>query len=234
MLLSIKGGGHNIAGTSIAEGCLTLAMFRMREITVDPEARLAHAGPGCLLGEVDRGDARARPGHTVGFISEVGVASLIVTADDEIRTANRDENADLFWALRGGGGNLGVVTRFTSREVVPTVFGGLIAWPFERADEILRAYRTMTSEAPRELAVWMILLHAPPMPFVPEWHGRKACSMVVCYSGELERAHEVLAPIRGRRGDREPGRPLHDGRNGMWDPDEPDADSFGHWIRDAW
>ena len=159
----------------------------------------------------------------LGFISEVGVAGLtlggglgyltrrfgwavdnleeveIVTADGKIRIANRDENADLFWAIRGAGANLGVVTRFTFRlhEVGPTVYGGLIAWPFERADEILRAYRTITAEAPRELAVWLILIHAPPMPFVPEeWHGRKICAMAVCYSGDLDKTDEVLAPIR--------------------------------------
>ena len=119
----------------------------------------------------------------LGFVSEVGVAGLtlggglgyltrrfgwtvdnleeveIVTADGEIRTASRHENADLFWAIRGAGANFGVVTRFTFRlhEVGPTVYGGLIAWPFDRADEILPAYRTITTEAPRELAVWLLL-----------------------------------------------------------------------------
>ena len=171
LLLSIKGGGHNIAGTSIAEDGLTLDMSRMRDLTVDPDARLAHVGPGCLLQDVDRATQEHGLATVLGFVSEVGVAGLtlggglgylarrfgwtvdnleeveIVTADGEIRTASRDENADLFWALRGGGGNFGVVTRFTFRlhEVGPTVYGGLIAWPFERADEILRAYRTITS-----------------------------------------------------------------------------------------
>jgi FAD/FMN-containing dehydrogenase len=223
LLLSIKGGGHNIGGTSIAEGGLTLDMSRMRALTVDPDARLAHVGPGCLLKDVDQATQEHGLATVLGFISEVGVAGLtlggglgylarrfgwtvdsleeveIVTADGKIRTASRDENAELFWAVRGAGANLGVVTRFTFRlhEVGPMVYGGLIAWPFERADEILRAYRTITSEAPRELAVWMILLNAPPMPFVPEeWHGRKACAMVVCFSGDLDDADDVLAPIR--------------------------------------
>jgi FAD/FMN-containing dehydrogenase len=223
LLLSIKGGGHNIAGTSIAEGGLTLDMSRMREIRVDPAARLAHVGPGSLLKDVDSATQEHGLATVLGFISEVGVAGLtlggglgyltrrfgwtvdnleeveIVTADGEIRTAGREKNADLFWALRGGGGNFGVVTRFTFRlhDVGPNIFGGLIAWPFERADEILRAYRTITAESPRELAVWMILLHAPAMPFVPEeWHGRKICAMVVCYSGDLDEAEDVLVPIR--------------------------------------
>ena len=164
LLLSIKGGGHNIAGTAIAAGGLTLDMSRMRDVTVDPVAKLANVGPGCLLKDVDRATQEHGLATPLGFISEVGVAGLtlggglgyltrrfgwtvdnleeveIVTADGAIRTANRDTNADLFWALRGGGGNFGVVTRFTFRlhEVGPTVYGGLIAWPFERADEILR------------------------------------------------------------------------------------------------
>jgi FAD/FMN-containing dehydrogenase len=223
LLISIKGGGHNIAGTSMAPAGLTLDMSRMRNITVDPQAKLAHVGPGCRLQDVDRATQEHGLATVLGFISEVGVGGLtlggglgylarrfgwtvdnleevdIVTADGVIRTANRVENADLFWALRGGGGNFGVVTRFTFRlhEVGPMVYGGLIAWPFERADEILHAYRTITAEAPRELAVWMMLINAPPAPFVPdEWHGRKICAMVVCYTGDLDETDAVMAPIR--------------------------------------
>jgi FAD/FMN-containing dehydrogenase len=223
LLLSIKGGGHHIAGTAIAEAGLTLDMSRMRHIRVDPDAKLAEVGPGCLLADVDRATQEHGLATVLGFISEVGVAGLtlggglgyltrrfgwgvdnldeveIVTADSRIRTANRSENTELFWAIRGAGANLGVVTRFTFRlhEVGPTVYGGLIAWPFERADEILRAYRTITSQAPRELAVWMLLLRAPAAPFVPEaWHGKRICGMAVNYSGDLDQADEVLAPIR--------------------------------------
>jgi FAD/FMN-containing dehydrogenase len=223
VLLSVKGGGHNIAGTAIGEGGLTLDMSRMRDATVDADAKLAHVGPGCRLQDVDRATQEHGLATVLGFISEVGVGGLtlggglgyltrrfgwsvdnlqeveIVTADGAVRTASRDENADLFWSLRGGGGNFGVVTRFTFRlhEVGPTVYGGLIAWPFERADEILRAYRALTAAAPRELAVWLVLLHAPPAPFVPEeWHRRRVCAMSVCYSGDLARTEDVLAPIR--------------------------------------
>jgi FAD/FMN-containing dehydrogenase len=122
-----------------------------------------------------------------------------VTADGRIREASRTVDADLFWALRGAGANFGVVTRFTFRlhEVGPTVYGGLIAWPFERAAEILAAYRDITSTSPRELTVFLNLLRAPPAPFVPEaWHGRRIAAMCVCYSGDLDRVDEVLAPIR--------------------------------------
>ena len=223
LLMSIKGGGHNIAGTATAEQGVTLDMSRMREIIVDPQARLAHVGPGCRLKDVDRATQQHGLATVLGFVSDVGVAGLtlggglgyltrrfgwavdnleeveIVSASGQIMVANRHNNADLFWALRGGGGNFGVVTRFTFRlhEVGPTVYGGLIAWPFERADEILRAYRTITSNAPRELSVWMICLFAPPAPFIEkQWHGRPVCAMAVCYSGDLRAADAVLAPIR--------------------------------------
>jgi FAD/FMN-containing dehydrogenase len=223
LLLSVKGGGHNIAGTAIAERGLTLDLSRMRHLTVDPGAKLARVGPGCLLKDIDQATQQHGLATPLGFVSEVGVAGLvlggglgyltrrfgwtvdnleeveIVTADGRVRRASREENADLFWGIRGAGANLGVVTSFTFRlhQVGPTVHGGLIAWPFERADEILRAYRTTTAQAPRELAVWLILLNAPPAPFVPEeWHGRRICAMAVCYSGDLDDVDQVLAPIR--------------------------------------
>jgi hypothetical protein len=223
LLISVKGGGHHIAGTSIAEGGLTLDMSRMREVTVDPGARLAHVEPGCLLGDVDRATQEHGLATVLGFVSETGVAGLtlggglgylarrfgwtadnleeveIVTADGQVRTASRREDPDLFWALRGGGGNFGVVTRFTYRlhEVGPTVYGGLIAWPFDRAGEVLPSYRAITGEAPRELSMWLILMRAPPMPFVPaEWHGERICAMAVCYTGDLSHADEVIAPVR--------------------------------------
>jgi hypothetical protein len=223
LLLSIKGGGHNIAGTSIAERGLTLDMSRMRGVTVDPVARLVHVGPGCQLKDVDQATQQHGLATVLGFISETGVAGLtlggglgylirrfgwavdnlqeveIVGADGKIRTANRNVNSDLFWALRGGGGNFGIVTRFTFRvhEVGPIVYGGLIAWPFQRVDQVLQAYRTITTEAPRELAVWLILLNAPPAPFVPaQWHGQRVCAMAVCYTDDLRDSDKVLAPIR--------------------------------------
>ncbi|HEU0248363.1 MAG TPA: FAD-binding oxidoreductase [Gaiellaceae bacterium] len=339
LLFSIKGGGHNIAGTSIAEGGLTLDMSRMRDVVVDPEARLVQVGPGCLLQDVDRATQEHGLATVLGFISEVGVAGLtlggglgyltrrfgwgvdnleeveIVTADGQILIVNRHEHEDLFWAVRGGGGNFGVVTRFTFRlhEVGPMIYGGLVAWPFERADEILEAYRAITTDAPRELTIWLVMLHAPPLPFVPpEFHGRKACTMVVCYSGDLENADDVLAPIRAlgdpvvnllqpwpytqQQSFLDESEPkgahyywktehiaelsdglleaAHDtfadcsipeaqvgflqlagalndraeddgavgnrdaryacGVNGMWEPDEPNADAFRQWVRDGW
>lgn len=223
LALSVRGGGHNIAGTALADGGLTIDMSRLRGIVVDPQARTATVQAGCLLGEVDRETQRHGLATPLGFVSEVGVAGLtlggglgyltrrfgwtvdnlleveIVTADGRVRRASLEENADLFWAIRGAGANLGVVTSFTFRlhEVGPTVYGGLIAWPFEQAEKILRGYRSITAEAPRELAAWLVLIHAPPEPFVPqEWHGQKVCAMAACYSGDLGDVDKVFAPIR--------------------------------------
>ncbi len=223
LLLSIKGGGHNIAGTCIAEGGLTLDMSRLREVAVHSQARLVHVGAGCRLGDVDRATQQYGLATVLGFISETGVAGLtlggglgyltrrfgwtvdnleeveIVTADARMCTANRRDNADLFWAIRGGGGNFGVVTRFTFRlhEVGPTVFGGIIAWPFDRCGDVMEGYRRVGLDAPRELSAWLILMRAPPLPFVPAaWHGERICAMAVCYSGDPSRREDAIAPIR--------------------------------------
>jgi FAD/FMN-containing dehydrogenase len=222
LLLSIKGGGHNMAGTSIAERGLTLDMSRMRDLTVDPDARLAHVGSGCLLQDVDRATQAHGLATPLGsFNSEVGVAGLtlggglgyltrrfgwavdslreveIVTADGQVRTASRDENAELFWALRGGGGNFGVVTRFTFRlhEVGPTITGGLVVWSADRVDDVLATYRDLTESAPRELTAAVTVRLAPPAPFLPEqWHGKPIIGLLVCHSGADVEGD--LAPVR--------------------------------------
>lgn len=221
ILVSIKGGGHNIAGTSIAENGLTLDMSRMRSVDVDVEAKLAHVRPGCLLQDVDRATQQHGLATVLGFVSETGVAGLtlgggfgyltrrfgwaadnleeveIVTANGEISIASRKVNSDLFWAVRGGGGNFGVVSRFTFRlhEVGPSITGGLIAWGGDRAREVLETYRQITEAAPRELTVAVIILTAPPAPFIPEqWHGKTGVGMLVCHTGENVEAD--LAPLR--------------------------------------
>jgi FAD/FMN-containing dehydrogenase len=211
-----------MAGSSIAERGLTLDMSRIREVTVDADARLAQVGPGCLLQDVDRATQAHGLATPLGsFDSGVGVAGLtlggglgfltrrfgwtadnleeveIVTADGAIRTASRAENPDLFWALRGGGGNFGVVTRFTFRlhAVGPTVTGGLVVWSADRVDDVLATYRELTESAPRELTALVAVRLAPPAPFVPaEWHGKPIVGLNVCHSGaDVE---TDLAPIR--------------------------------------
>jgi FAD/FMN-containing dehydrogenase len=223
LLLGVKGGGHNIGGAGVPDGGLMIDLSRLRQVEVDPQRRLAHVGGGCLLQDVDRACQEHGLATTLGFVSEVGVGGLtlgggfgylarrfgwaadnfeeveIVTADGKVRVANRTENPDLFWAVRGGGGNFGVVTRITLRlhPVGPTVYGGLMAWPFDQAEEVMSGYRRITETAPRELTVFMIIMNAPPAPFVPpEWHGRRVVAMSVCYSGDAARADEVLAPLR--------------------------------------
>ena len=221
VLLGIKGGGHNIAGTSMAPGGLTLDMSRMREVKVDPAARRAHVAAGALLRDVDRGTQAHGLATPLGFVSNVGAAGLtlgggfgyltrrfgwtvdnleeveIVTADGTVRTANRESDPDLFWAVRGGGGNFGVVTRFTFRlhDVGPAVTGGLIAWSADRAAEVLDTYHALTEDAPRELTAVAIIRHAPPAPFIPpEWHGRRVIGVLVCHSGSHPAAD--LEPLR--------------------------------------
>lgn len=221
--LSVRGGGHNIAGTALADGGLTIDTSGLRGVLVDPEGRTVTAQAGCLLGDVDRETQLYGLATPLGFVSETGLAGLtlgggfgyltrrfgwtvdnlleveIVTADGEVRRASREENEDLFWAIRGAGHNFGVVTSFTFRlyEIGPTVYGGLVAWPFERADEILDAYREITVEAPGELTVFHIVRRAPSAPFVPEeWHGKRICAMAICYTGDMDAVDDVLAPIR--------------------------------------
>jgi FAD/FMN-containing dehydrogenase len=220
--LSIKGGGHNMAGTSIAERGLTLDMSRMRDGTVDPDARLAQVGPGCLLRDVDWATQAHGLATPLGsFASDVGVAGLtlggglgyltrrfgwtadnleeveVVSADGQILTANREENADLHWALRGGGGNFGVVTRFTFRlhEVGPIISGGLIVWSADRAGDVLATYRDVAESAPRELTMAVAVRLAPSAPFLPEkWHGKPIVGLLLCHSGAGVEAD--LAPFR--------------------------------------
>ena len=221
ILLSVKGGGHNIAGTSIAPGGLTLDMSLMRTVHVDPAAGIAHVGAGCLLKHVDAATQEHGLAAVLGFVSETGVAGLtlgggfgyltrrfgwtvdsleaveIVTADGQVRTASRDEEPELFWALRGGGGNFGVVTGFTFRlfEVGPVITGGLIAWSADEADKVLAMYSDFTESAQREVTTALVVRLAPPAPFVPpEWHGKPIVAMVVCHSGSDPEGD--LRPVR--------------------------------------
>lgn len=220
LLLSVRGGGHNIAGTSIADTGFALDMGRMRSVSVDADRRIVDVGPGCILGDVDVATQQHGLATVLGFVSETGVAGLtlgggfgyltrrfgwtvdnleeveIVTAEGEARVANVETHGDLFWALRGGSGNFGVVTRFSFRlhPVGPMVTGGMIAWSAERVDEVLAAYHEITSSAPRELTLVTVVRIAPPAPFMPQpWHGKRVISMVVCYTGDDPDA--ALAPV---------------------------------------
>ncbi|HET7677537.1 MAG TPA: FAD-binding oxidoreductase [Candidatus Limnocylindrales bacterium] len=231
LLVSIRGGGHNIAGLALCDGGVTLDMSGMRDVSVDAGARLARVGPGCTLGDVDRATQEHGLAATLGFVSLTGAAGLtlgggfgyltrrfgwtvddleeveIVTADGSVRRASKSSEPELFWALRGGGGNFGVVTEFVYRlhEVGPQVTGGLIAWPASEAAGVLDVYRRVAESAPRELTLVVLMRNAPPAPWLPESaHGTPVIVVVACHSGSPEQAERDLAPIRSH------GQPLAD------------------------
>ncbi|MEX1126461.1 MAG: FAD-binding oxidoreductase [Acidimicrobiia bacterium] len=221
--LSIKGGGHNIAGLALSDNGITLDMSRLNGVEVDTTHSTARVGSGCTLGEVDQATQQHGLATALGFVSETGVAGLtlgggfgyltrqygwtadnlieveIVTADGQVRQASRDVNPDLFWALRGGGGNFGVVTEFVFRlyEIGPEVTAGLIAWSAEEAEGVLDLYRTVTETAAREMTAVALMRNAPPAPWLPaDKHGQPMIAMVVVHCGTPEQASTDLAPIK--------------------------------------
>jgi FAD/FMN-containing dehydrogenase len=221
--LSIKGGGHNIAGLAVCEGGLMLDMSALRGVQVDPARRVARAEPGCLLGDVDRETQAHGLAAVLGFVSATGCAGLtlgggfgyltrrfgwttdnlaaieLVTADGRVVRASDSENSELFWGLCGGGGNFGVATSFEYKlhPVGPDVFAGAVAWRGEEAASVLELYRSVLTGAPRELACVASLRLAPPAPWIAkEVHGKPIVALFACYSGRLEGAERVLAPIK--------------------------------------
>lgn len=223
LLLCIKGGGHNIAGLAAADGALMLDLSLMRGAWVDPRERVAHAQAGCLLGDVDRETQLHGLATVLGFISQTGIAGLtlgggfgyltkrwgwttdnvtgmdVVTADGNLVRASEDENADLFWGLRGGGGNFGVVTGidYALHPVGPEIVGGLVAWPASEAPKVLELYRTLAEEAPPELTLVALMRNAPPAPWLPkERHGTPIVALLACHSGDPAEGEKAVAPIK--------------------------------------
>lgn len=221
--LAIRGGGHNIAGLALSDGGITLDMSGFRDVVVDPEARRARVGAGALLSDVDRATQAHGLAAPLGFVSATGVGGLtlgggfgyltrrfgwtvdaleeveIVLADGSVTRTSRTQEPELFWALRGGGGNFGVVTEFVFNldQAGPMVTAGLMAWPASRAAEVLDVFRTTTDTAPRELTLAVIRRNAPPAPWLPESaHGTPIVLVVVCHSGTAEQATDDLAPLR--------------------------------------
>ncbi len=231
LLLSLKGGGHNIAGLAAVDGALMLDMSLMRGVWVDAERKIAHAQAGCLLGDVDRETQLHGLAAVLGFVSATGIAGLtlgggfgyltrrwgwttdnvvgmdLVTADARRVRASEDENPDLFWGLRGGGGNFGVLTGidYVLHPVGPEVVGGLVAWPQSEAAGVLELYRTLAEQAPPELTLVTLLRNAPPAPWLPkEVHGTPIVAILACWSGNVEEGERVVAPIKAF------GRPVGD------------------------
>lgn len=229
--LSVRSGGHNIAGTSLAEGGLVVDLSHQKGIRLDLENETARVQPGVTLGDIDR-ETQAF-GYVVpsGVVSETGLAGLtlgggfgwltrsygwtsdsllaadVVTADGELVRASEDENADLFWGLRGGGGNFGIVTSFKyrMRKLGPTVTAGLILYPMEKAGEVMAFHREFAASSPDGLTSLLLLRIAPPAPFLPESvHFQPVVGIAVCYAGDAEKGLEVVKPLK------EFGEPLVD------------------------
>ena len=223
IVLTVKGGGHNISGLAVADGALMLDMSLMRGVWVDPVQKTARAQAGCLLGDVDRETQLHGLAAVLGFVSATGIAGLtlgggfgyltrrygwstdhvlsmdIVAADGRLVRASEKENPDLFWALRGGGGNFGVATSFEYRlfPVGPEIVGGVIAWRAEDAPRVMEMFHAVTENAPPELDCIALLRLAPPAPWLPkEMHGKPIVAIVVCDTGPVADAERRVAPIK--------------------------------------
>ena len=230
--LSVKGGGHSYAGRSAAEDALMLDLSPMTGVRVDPDAKTARVQPGATWGDFDHEAQAFGLAATGATVSTVGVAGCtlgggtghlarkcglsldnllsadIVTADGSLVHASEDEHSDLFWGLRGGGGNFGIVTSFEFQlhEVGPEVLAGQIVHPMDNAAEGLRFYRDFMADAPDALQAYAFFIHVPPIPAFPEeYHGQTALDFVVTYAGDHATGEEVLRPLR------EFGDPILDG-----------------------
>ena len=222
MLTAIRGGGHNGAGLGICDGGLVIDLSRMKGVRVDPAARTARVAAGCVWGDVDHATHAFGMATPSGFISTTGVAGLtlgggigylarrygltidnllavdVVLADGRFVTANANENADLFWAVRGGGGNFGVVTSFDFRlHPVSTVQFGPTFWPLEQAADVLKFYRKFILTAPEEVNGFFAFLVIPPAPMFPEHlHMKMVCGIVWCSTGTAEQTEMATKPMR--------------------------------------
>lgn len=223
LLLAVKGGGHNIAGNAVCDGGMMLDLSMMKGVAVDAEARTARVEAGATLADVDAATQAHGLALPLGINSTTGIAGLtlgggfgwlsrklgltidslegveIVTPAGETTRASAAENPELFWAIRGGGGNFGVVTTFDFKlhDVGPEVLSGLVVHPLEAAADILREYRRLAAAMPDELTVWAVMRKAPPLPFLPEaWHGREVLVLAACYAGDMADGERALAPLR--------------------------------------
>jgi FAD/FMN-containing dehydrogenase len=223
LLLAVRGGGHNIAGNAVCEGGLMLDLSPMKSVRVDPSAKTVRVEPGARLSDLDRETQAFGLATPLGINSTTGVGGLIlgggfgwlsrklgltidnlisadvVTSKGELVKASASDNPDLFWAIRGGGGNFGVVTSFELKlhAVGPQVIAGLIVHPFSQAKEVLYEYRKAVADAPDELCCWAIMRKAPPLPFLPpEVHGTEILVLAMCYSGDLAAGEKAVAPLK--------------------------------------
>lgn len=220
--LAVRGGGHSVAGASVCDGGLVIDLSGMRRIEVDPERRIARAEAGATLGEFDAATQAYGLATTMGVNSDTGIAGLtlgggfgrlgrkyglacdnllaaeLVLADGRLVIANAQKNRDLFWAIRGGGGNFGIVTTFTYRlhSLGPQILGGLLLHDFDHARKILRFYRNFSAKAPDEISTDAVFLTSP--------EGKRLLALSACYAGPVEEGERALRPLR------EFGEPLQD------------------------
>src|SRR5215469_507754 len=223
--IAVRGGGHNAAGLAVWDGALVIDLSLLRSTTVSPENHTVRVDAGCTWADVDHATVAFGMATPSGFLGSTGVAGLalgggigylarrfgltvdnllaadVVLADGAFVTASADSHSDLFWALRGGGGNFGVVTSFTFRchDIGDhgMIIGGPVLYDLADTPKVMRWYRELLPSLPEELSGWIALLTIPPAPPFPEelW-GRKACGIVWCYTGPHDRADEVLEPVK--------------------------------------
>jgi FAD/FMN-containing dehydrogenase len=223
LLLSVRGGGHNIAGNAVCDDGLMIDLSAMNAVEVNEAAREARVEPGATLGDLDGATQKFALATPLGINSTTGVAGLtlgggwgwlsrrlgltidnlleaeVVTAAGERMRVSERENADLFWAIRGGGGNYGVVTsfRFHLHKVGPEVLSGLIVHPLADAPKVLRFLRDFLPGTPEEFVCWFVLRLAPPLPFLPpEWHGKAILALAVCCTAPMADAERIAKPLR--------------------------------------
>ena len=232
LLTSVRGAGHNIAGKSLHDGALLIDLGAMRMVQVDPVSQIAVVGPGATLGDVDHESQAYGLAVPTGINSTTGIAGLtlgggfgwlsrslgltadnliaaeVVTAEGERLRCDENNNADLFWATRGGGGNFGIVTSFEFKlhPVGPEVMAGPVVFPFDQASSILRKYREFCASCPEELTVWAVIRDAPPLPFLPpSAHGSRVLILAALYNGPLDAGEKALSSLR------QLGQPIADG-----------------------
>ena len=211
--IAVRGGGHNAAGLGVCDDGIVVDLSGMSDVVVDAERRVARAGGGVTWGAFDAATAKHGLATTGGAVSTTGIAGLtlggglgwlmrsygmacdnlvgaeVVTADGQVRRASASENTDLFWALRGGGGNFGVVTQFDYQvHPVSTVLGGMLIYPLARARDMMRFYRDFTSTAPDALTVFCALMHSP--------DGHPIVAFVICYNGPVDEGERTIKAIR--------------------------------------
>lgn len=223
LVVAVRGGGHSFPGQSTCDGGLVIDLGMMKGIRVDPEARTARAQAGVLLGELDRETQAFGLAVPAGIVTHTGLAGLtlgggigwlmrkfgltidqllsvdMVTADGQFVKASADENPDLFWGVRGAGGNFGIVTEFEFRlnPVGPFVMAGAVFWPMEDSPKVLRFYREWIGDAPDELTTIVVHRHAPPLQVIPRGLiGKPVVTVGVCYAGSVEEGERVLRPLR--------------------------------------